>query len=107
MGCHIGRPAPAGVQSSAGNFESSLQARPDPLDADRDWDAASGKAGSATVSETPRTWEVARVSQPKARHRSEENTLSRRANKSPSEHPSLHALRYASRLHRLETALRK
>src|SRR5881296_610924 len=82
----------AGVQFLAGNSESPLLARPDPLDADRDWDATSGKASFAAVLEIPKASEAAGASQPKAQRRSKENTLSRRANKSSNGDPTFHAL---------------
>src|SRR6266496_2858237 len=82
----------AGVQFLVGNSESSLLARPGPLDADRDWDATSGKASFAAVLEIPKASEAAGASQPKALCRSKENTLSRRANRSPNGDPCFHAL---------------
>src|SRR5205814_1522470 len=39
--CRIDQPMRAGAQFLPGNSESSLLARPGPLDADRDWDATS------------------------------------------------------------------
>src|SRR5438552_11941603 len=86
--CRIDRPMRAGVQFLVGNSESSLLARPGPLDADRDWDATCGKASFAAVLEIPKASEAAGASQRKALCRSEENTLWRRANRSPNENPS-------------------
>src|SRR4029077_3508280 len=82
----------AGVPFLASNSESSLLARPGPLDVDRDWDATSGKASFATVLEIPKASEAAGASQPKALRRSKENTLSHQANGSPNGDPSFHAL---------------
>ena len=90
--CRIDQPMRAGAQFLPGNSESSLLARPGPLDADRDWDATSGKASFAVVLEIPKASEAPGASQPKALRRSKENTLSRRANRSPTAAPSLRTL---------------
>src|SRR5438270_11218778 len=78
----------AGVQFLVGNSEASPLARPGPLDADRDWDATCGNASFAAVLGIPKASEAAGASQRKALCRSEENTLWRRANRSPNEDPS-------------------
>src|SRR6266403_1236533 len=82
----------AGVPFLASNSESSLLARPGPLDVERDWDATSGKASFAAVLEIPKASETVGASPPKALCRSKENTSSHRANRSPNEDPSFHAL---------------